>query len=37
MGCSRNCVPDLGYSCTGVIGARSVCVTICGDGIKAGI
>jgi hypothetical protein len=27
---------DIGYSCTGAIGARSVCVTICGDSIKAG-
>ncbi len=37
MGCSRNCVPDVGYSCTGSIGAISVCVNICGDYIKAGI
>jgi hypothetical protein len=37
MGCSRNCVPDIGYSCTGDIGKKSVCVTICGDSIKAGI
>ena len=34
-GCSSNCVPDLGYSCTGDIEDRSICATICGDGIRA--
>ena len=36
MGCSRNCVPDVGYFCTGGIGARSVCAITCGDYIKGG-
>jgi hypothetical protein len=29
-----NCVPDLGYSCTGAVGSTSSCAIRCGDGNK---
>jgi cysteine-rich repeat protein len=29
-----NCVPDLGYSCTGSVGSTSSCAIRCGDGIR---
>ena len=32
-GCSANCVPDVGYSCTGSVGSTSSCSVKCGDGI----
>ncbi len=35
-GCSTNCVADLGYSCTGIIGTRSACAITCGDGVRGG-
>lgn len=32
LGCSRNCVPDAGYTCLGSNGIASSCAS-CGNGI----
>jgi hypothetical protein len=34
-GCSEGCVFDLGFTCTGDIGANSTCTAQCGDSIRA--
>lgn len=36
IGCSKNCVEDHGYKCSGQLGGSSQCETICGDGIRVG-
>ena len=36
IGCQTGCVPDLGFTCTGAIGAASTCAVTCGDGVKGG-
>ena len=35
VGCKTNCLPDIGYTCSGTVGVPSTCTTtICGDGIR---
>jgi hypothetical protein len=36
IGCQTGCAPDLGFTCTGAIGAASTCAVTCGDGVKGG-
>jgi cysteine-rich repeat protein len=33
-GCESNCVETVGFDCTGALNAASVCLPICGDGLK---
>jgi len=33
-GCSSNCIPNKGFTCTGQVGEKSTCKPICGDGIR---
>ena len=33
-GCSKECLIEIGYACSGV--GRDSCHTVCGDGILAG-
>lgn len=35
LGCSSNCVPDTGYTCTGSLGQTSSCKTTCGDSVRS--
>jgi large repetitive protein len=33
-GCESNCVKTVGFDCTGALNVVSVCLPICGDGLK---
>ncbi len=35
-GCSAVCAPEAGFHCSSVPAQPSICLTMCGDGIKAG-